>query len=248
MGTQVENNRGFTMIEVILVVVIIGILTSVALRSVSTISQVAKIEETKQELDALAFAIAGNPELENNGQRADFGYVGDVGALPPNLDALYANPGSYATWKGPYIQNRFSQTPDDYKKDAWGKPYLYTGGVTITSTGGTGMVRRFANAPSDLLQNVVKGIIYDLDGTPPDTVFHDSVSVQLIIPDGSGGMSTQTTFPRAGGSFSFSSVPVGNHTLRIIYIPTSDTLIRYVTVLPRSEVYGEYYLPSDVWN
>ncbi|MEA2031894.1 MAG: type II secretion system protein, partial [candidate division Zixibacteria bacterium] len=92
-----------------LVIIIIGILSTVALRSVNTITDTAKIEETKQELEALSFAIAGNPDIQNNGIRTDFGYVGDVGSLPPNLDALFSNPGSYATWNGPYIGNRFTQ-------------------------------------------------------------------------------------------------------------------------------------------
>jgi len=250
---------GLTLVEVVLVVVIAGILATIALRSAGIVSNTAKVEETKQELDALAFAIVGNPELQNNGVRSDFGYVGDVGAMPPDLDALHSNPGSYSTWKGPYIENRFSQITDDYKKDAWGKLYEYSAGVTIISpeetTGGgcggptttSGIVRKLANSVADLLQNQVSGVIYDLDGTPPGDTYNDSVSVRLIVPDGAGGMTTRTTSPDIGGYFSFNSVPIGTQTLNVIYLPDSDTLKRFVTVLPSSSVYGEYYLPSDVW-
>ena len=243
----IGNRSGLTLVEVVLVVVITGILATIALRSAGIVSNTAKVEETKQELDALAFAIVGNQELQNNGVRSDFGYVGDVGAMPPNLDALHSNPGSYSTWNGPYIENRFSQISDDFKKDAWGELYQYSAGVTITSTGGPGISRKLANSVTDLLQNQVSGVVYDLDGTPPGDSYNDSVSVHLIVPDGAGGRTTRTTTPEAGGYFSFNSIPIGNHTLSVIYLPDSDTLKRFVTILPNSSIYSEYYLPSDVW-
>jgi prepilin-type N-terminal cleavage/methylation domain-containing protein len=239
--------RGFTLVELVLVIVITGILATVAFRTAGTLSETARTEETKQELDALACAIVGNPELQTNGTRSDFGYVGDVGAMPSDLDALYANPGVYTTWKGPYIGNHFTQIADDYKKDAWGDEYEYAGGVTIRSNG-SGIVRKLAIAMSDLLQNEVNGVVYDLDGTPPGSIYHDSVAVHLIVPDGGGGMVTRATTPDDGGYFSFTGIPIGNHTLNIIYLPDSDTLTRFVAVLPNSSLFSEYYLPSEVWS
>ncbi|MBD3403981.1 prepilin-type N-terminal cleavage/methylation domain-containing protein, partial [candidate division GN15 bacterium] len=166
-GTHNRGSAGFTLIELVIVVVIAGILVTVALQGTRQISDTARVEETRQEMDALAMAIAGNPGLHNNGVRTDFGYVGDVGALPPNLDALYANPGGYATWNGPYIRNRFTQIADDYKTDAWGTLYAF-GGIAITSTGsGENLTRRVAPSSDHLLYNSVAGNVYDLDGTPP---------------------------------------------------------------------------------
>jgi len=241
------SQKGFTLIEIVLVIVISGILATVAFRSATIVTNTAKVEETKQELDALAYAIVGNPELQNNGVRSDFGYVGDIGALPPNLDALVQNPGGYSTWNGPYIQRRFSQMTDDYKKDAWGELYQYSASVTITSTGGSGIVRRLANSASDLLANTISGVVYDLDGTPPGSTYKDSVSVRLTIPNGSGSMLTKSSAPDAGGYFSFDSIPIGNHDIEIIYQPDDDTLNRFVLVLPNSSIYSEYYLAADVW-
>jgi len=238
---------GITLIEVILVIIIAGILVAVALRSAVTVSDTAKVEETKKELDDLAFAIVGNPELQNNGVRSDFGYVGDVGSMPPNLDALHSNPGSYSTWNGPYIESRFSQDSDDFKKDAWGVLYQYSAGVTITSTGGPGIVRKLANSTADLLLNQVSGVVYDIDGTPPGSTYNDSVVLRLTIPNGTGGMLTKTSNPDAGGYFSFDSIPIGNHDIEVVYLPDNDTLKRFVSVLPNSSLYSEYYLAANVW-
>ncbi|RME30712.1 MAG: type II secretion system protein, partial [Candidatus Zixiibacteriota bacterium] len=101
---RLRGQRGYSLIELVVVLIIVGILASVALKSLRTAGVVAKTEQTRHELDKLAWAITGNPERSSGGVRSDYGYIGDVGALPPNLDALVTNPG-YATWKGPYIRD-----------------------------------------------------------------------------------------------------------------------------------------------
>ncbi|MEW5795252.1 MAG: prepilin-type N-terminal cleavage/methylation domain-containing protein [Candidatus Zixiibacteriota bacterium] len=240
-------DRGFTLVELVLVIVIIGILATTVLRTGGALFETAKTEQTKHELDALALAMVGNSQLDNNGVRVDFGYVGDIGALPPNLDALYTNPGGYATWNGPYVANRFTQTADDFKTDAWGVTYNYSG-VSLTSTGsGSNIVRRVANSTAELLLNSVSGTVTDLSGTPPGSVYCDSVEVQLFYPDGAGAVTGVTGYPDAGGYFAFDSLPIGNHRIAIVYTPTGDTLHRIVSIAPGSSPYSEYHLTSDVW-
>ncbi|RKX17515.1 MAG: hypothetical protein DRP35_10815, partial [Candidatus Zixiibacteriota bacterium] len=90
---KIKDQIGISLIEVVLVITIMGILVSVAMNSASQFSETAKIEETKQELDNIAIAITGNSLLNNNGVRTDFGYVGDIGALPNSLDNLNSDPG-----------------------------------------------------------------------------------------------------------------------------------------------------------
>jgi general secretion pathway protein G len=238
---------GFTLIEVILVIVIIGILVGVVVQNGGQLFETAKVEQTKQELDALAMAITGNPELHNNGVRSDFGYVGDVGALPPDLDALYSNPGGFTTWNGPYIVNRFTQVPDDYKKDAWGTDYSY-GGIAITSTGsGSTIIRRVANSSDELLVNNLSGNIFDADGTMPGAIYADSLTVLVIVPDGAGNTAMRSGSVNSGGYFAFDSLPIGNHRLRIAYEPTNDTIYRPVSVTAGSSLHSEYRLASNLW-
>ncbi len=239
--------RGFTLIELIAVILIVAVLGTIAVQKLAPLSRTLKIEETRREMNRLAHAIVGNPELRNLGVRSDFGYVGDVGALPPNLDALFANPG-FATWKGPYIENAFAQTSDDFKKDSWQTDYVYTG-VTISSVGsGETIETKLAGSAVQLTDNQVSGNIYDLDGTPPGNDYRDSIAVRLTVPDGIGGMIAKTSHVDAGGYFSFDSIPIGNHRLDIIYLPENDSLRRYVSVSPGSRPYGEYYMPRDIWR
>ena len=127
IASSKSDSKGITLIDVIITIIIAGILAAVALRSVVKLSDTAKVEETKQELQELEYAVIGNPSIHNEDTREDFGYVGDVGAMPANLDALFSNPGGFATWNGPYVKRRLEQDPSDYKIDAWGTNYAYSG-------------------------------------------------------------------------------------------------------------------------
>lgn len=242
-----KNISGFTLIELILVIVIFGVLVSVAMRSALTVSETARVEETKTEMDRIAFAVAGNSELENNGVRTDFGYVGDVGALPSSLADLKINPGGYATWNGPYLKTEFEQDAGNYLSDAWGASYSFDG-LSVTSNGsGSSISKVIASSANDLLSNTISGNVYDADGTPPGNSYKDSIEVLLTIPNGSGSFLTKSSPVDIGGYFSFNTVPIGNHSLKIIYTPSDDTLNRFVSVIPKSASYGEYRFGSNLW-
>lgn len=237
-----------TLIELVMVIIVIGILSGVAMKSMDASIQTSKIEATKSELGVLAEAIVGNPNIISNGFRVDFGYVGDVGSLPANLDALVTNPGGYSTWRGPYIRNNFTQAADDYKKDSWNVAYAYTGGVTIASTGsGSNITKQIANAVTDLTNNSVNGVILDVEGIPPG-VYNADVEITISYPNGTGGTITAATNPSASGSFSFSGIPIGNHTVTAINSPTNDTLISYISMPPKSNVIDNLRFGSALWG
>lgn len=229
-----SRQRGFTLIEVLMTIVIIGILAAVAMRSVQSSIDGSRVRETQAEMDELLVAIAGNPELYSNGTRADFGYVGAVGALPASLDNLLTNPGAYTTWKGPYVRRRFTQDANGFKKDAWGTDYTFSSGMTLASTGGgtTPMTKSAAPVASYLTTNPVTGTVTDAAGNPPGDS-SVAVTVKVTYPDGAGSTTTATTNPTSGGSFTINNIPVGIRTVQAIYRATNDTVTTYAAVLPQ---------------
>ena len=239
------NHCGFTLIELIIVIIIVGIMTTVAVRKLSTSLDTAKYEHTKKELDALAAAMVGDPSLFAEGARTDFGYVGDVGALPPNLDALAANPGGYTTWDGPYISRGVDL--NEFKQDGWKSAYVYSDTLLRSTGSGSNIDKLIAASSSALLGNSVQGYVVDADGEMPGAVFRDSLVIRLTYPDGSGNMATTATSPTAEGSFSFSSVPIGNQRLSVIYTPDNDTATYTVSVTPQSDVRIAVTFPADLW-
>lgn len=246
----VKNQKGFTLIEVLLVVIVIGIMAAVAFKSMDVALDNSRWDATTQEMEKLTWAIGGNPDLFANGIRADFGYVGDVGALPANLDALVTNPGGYATWRGPYIQTDFTQNPNDYKTDAWGNLYTYAGSISVTSggSGGNPITKQFANVNADLTSNTVQGIVTDGQGNSPGSSA-SNVSIRITYPNGSGGVTTATTNPNGSGNYSFASViPQGVRNITAIYAPTNDTLVRNAVVLPKSTTLVDFKFRGSLWT
>ena len=249
--TENHSQNGYTLIEMVMVLVIIGIIATVGLNSLTAVNQTNRFEKTRAEVDRLAAAIVGDASLVSGGVRTDFGYVGDVGSLPPNLDALITNPGGYTTWNGPYHDDEFSVdgSSASFKLDAWGRAYAYSGGTTITSTGGTTtLTRNLAVSPDDLLHNAITVVVYDLDYTPPGTTYRDSLRVVLSYPDGTGGVTTSSVTPHSDGSALFDSIPIGIHLLRVVYIPTADTLQRKIVVNVGQDSYTEISLADTLWS
>ena len=233
MTTRHKNIDGFSLIELMVIIIVAGILVSVAMKSMNTITSDIRETKTIQEMEILAKGLVGDPDRANNGTRSDFGYVGDIGGFPSNLQALAENPG-LGTWQGPYLPAGFVQDTTGYKLDEWGQAYAYNGSTQISSTGGGSLItKQVVENVDDYLLNSFLGLVKDAADSVPGTIYIDSLTVVITIPDGSGSTSDKTYTVDSAGNFQLDSLPVGLHPLKIIYTPVVDTLLRYITILPR---------------
>ena len=135
-----KSEAGFTLVELVLIIIVLGILAAVAIPKIGDIITGSKTNATKEEMSRLKEGIMGNSSVTSGGRPSDRGYRGDVRSFPPNLTGLVAKPAAVAAgnpytqlgWHGPYIDS----TGGDYLKDAWGVAYVYDSTArTITSTG-----------------------------------------------------------------------------------------------------------------
>ncbi len=242
MAKALHDNRGFTLAEVVLVTIIAAILAAVAMRGAVIVTQSARVEQTKETMQALEFAIVGNPELMANGIRNDYGYVGDIGALPPDLQVLVTNPG-LATWKGPYVHPRRGGDYQQCLRDAWNQSLTLNGAEIVSTGSGQIIVRRLAPSTASLTSNRVHGVIVDSLGRGPGSNFSDSLTVTLYHPDG-GTQTAHTATVSGDGYFEFASVPVGCHQLSIVFTPGGESVTRYIDVSPGASAYIELRLPA----
>lgn len=119
-------NRGFTLIEVIVVIAIVSILAGVMIPFIYRVWESADVETTKERMSDLKKAMVGDPRLIQNGVRIHYGYVGDCGGLPSALEILVDEGKGKAEcpgWNGPYLPAGFNS--GDYNKDAWGEEIIY---------------------------------------------------------------------------------------------------------------------------
>jgi len=244
------NSQGYTLVESLAVIVVIGILAAVATGTFMPSVDQERIDVTRAEMDALAIAIAGDPLLVSGGVRTDYGYVGDVGAFPLTWDGLVTDPGSYATWDGPYIKDELaaSGTNSDFKIDAWGVAYSAPTTNTFSSTGGpVTLTRQVSNSVADLLYNTVTLVAVDLGMAPPGSVQKDSIKFLLTYPNGANALTTVAKTPNSKGEAVYDSIPFGLHTLKIAFLSYDDTLTRMINVNPGDPYYAEIQYHASIW-
>lgn len=107
-GKLSGRTRGFTLLELMVVLLILALLASIAApRVIKNLSR-AKSETARIEINALSEAIDA--------------YHLDTGEYPSSeqgLKALLTAPASTQSWDGPYVKKA------DSLIDPWGHPYLY---------------------------------------------------------------------------------------------------------------------------
>lgn len=154
-----RSTSGFTLLEVVVVIMIIGFLAAMMPRLFTSKDDQMRFDQTLDRMLEIKKALLGSTGAYANGQRQFSGYIADIGGLPPLVDVL-GTPGDTADdqikglwdqsglpdweyqagsktwmgWRGPYIE----APPDDALKDGWGNPFLFSvtdRNMTIKSLG-----------------------------------------------------------------------------------------------------------------
>ncbi len=244
---MLKSHNGVTLVELLVVILIIGILGAVALRTIDATTNQSRFDATRKEMTELIKGIIGNPDLLADGVRINFGYVGDMGRLPDSLNALFFSEGG--NWKGPYVTGRFSEDRQGWLTDAWGQPYVYDKeNLLIKSVGGRQtLTAKIAEDTNDLFYNYICGVITDITGGPPVEIAN-KILVRLMVSR-DGNLVAETTRPRRDGFYEFYSVPIGFHLLVVKKeFGTKDSIIRMVSVPPRSKIVADFRFASGFRN
>jgi len=99
--SKIEN--GFTLVEMLLVITIIGILAALVIPKMVGRSEQARQAATHADLSSIKTALDA--------------FEVDNGYFPKSLQDLLQQPNNAKNWHGPYL--------DKVPQDPWGNPYLY---------------------------------------------------------------------------------------------------------------------------
>lgn len=104
---------GFTLMELVIVIAILGVLAFVVVPNVLTYLSQAKEETTKTNMGTI------NQEVQN--------YLRKVGRPPQSLTDLIEKPGDLTQrqWGGPYLVDSMQNALKEVPKDGWGNDYQY---------------------------------------------------------------------------------------------------------------------------
>lgn len=98
------TSQGFSLIELLLVLLLLGLIFSLVVPSIIGRSESAKHDIANSQVDRLSMAVET--------------FYLDTGRIPNDLRALVDNPGDVSNWNGEYVK-------ESLLTDPWGNPYQY---------------------------------------------------------------------------------------------------------------------------
>jgi general secretion pathway protein G len=105
-GNVAQRRQGFTLTEIMLVVVIIGILAALVIPKIAGSSERARVTAAHADINGGIKSAIGQYEVDN-------------GFYPRSLQELLVQPSNAKNWHGPYFD------PPKLPVDPWGNPYIY---------------------------------------------------------------------------------------------------------------------------
>lgn len=218
VNPEIKNfKNAFTLVELILVIIVIGIVFSVASRNISTTLDEARYRATVEELGEISKALVGDENVIEGHSRTDLGVVGQLYKFPaPSGGALPSGAGSL-------LEERFANNLN-FSVDAWGNDYVYSVAkptIEVKSLGADGT----SGTPDDIYikfkyskyyENTVVINCYDLRGNillgnevaSGGTNDYHITRINLI-----NSLAVSVTATCSNSVFSFLNVPCGKYSL-----------------------------------
>ncbi len=104
LQNKYQFQRGFTLVELLLVLVILALIAGLVLPGIIGKAEGAKVRATSSQISRISMSVET--------------YYLDTGSTPGSLTDLVSEPAGASGWNGPYIRNSIL-------KDPWGREYQF---------------------------------------------------------------------------------------------------------------------------
>lgn len=114
---QDKKHKGFTLLEILIVITIIGSIAGIATVQFKTALDRSRANKTLAEVEIMGSMI-GQIEEEMRENRDEYIYIHHLEWLAAGENPDPGNPDYFSPWQGPYVSS-------SHLKDAWGNQYYY---------------------------------------------------------------------------------------------------------------------------
>ena len=104
LRNQIWSQHGFTLVELLLVLVILALIAGLVLPGIIGKAEGAKVRAASSQISRISMSVET--------------FYLDTGSTPDSLSELVSEPSSVKGWNGPYVKNSIL-------KDPWGKEYKF---------------------------------------------------------------------------------------------------------------------------
>jgi prepilin-type N-terminal cleavage/methylation domain-containing protein len=234
--THSNRPAGFTLIESVATLAVVSVLMVGLAGVANSVLNRRQVDMTTDQMNEIRRAMTGNPVIIVNEARTAFGYLGDMGNFPANIQDLWVK-GSQpefvfntakktgAGWHGPYLELRAIEYATALGTDGWGNNFSYSTTPAVDPTFGATVFAQFlslgpdrtAGGNDDITINFFKaetqsrlqGYVKDNNG---DVV--PGVNVTVNYPQ-NGVLTTASTVADDTGYYAINDIPYGNRSVTI---------------------------------
>jgi prepilin-type N-terminal cleavage/methylation domain-containing protein len=217
--------RGFALIELIVAISIMSLLAAAIAPAALRQLDAGRRRATREQMEALVRGMVGEPAS------GDFGYLGDMGALPATLEDLNgtgpayvidANDGIGAGFDGPYAPRAIADSGGVFV-DAWGSSYDYDGATARITSPGPDHVLGSADdilVPSSPLptSGSLSVTVLGIPNTGNPAYPLDASMVSVRVSSAVNGVRQEQAMSGGNPVFSLSGLHAGLHGVRVVIL------------------------------